>query len=260
MNLARIVVLLVALLAGAAAVYMVYQPTEPAPVVEAPKVETRILVAKSDIPIGALITEKDLEWMPWAANAPVNNFIVQAQRPGAMQDLKGSIARHPFVAGEPIREAKVIKGTGSGFMAAILPSGKRAMSFEIAPETAAGGFILPNDYVDVLLTQQEVRTEGRSRSNDMKTSVLLTDVKVLAIDQAIEEKGDSRAVVGRTATLELTPEEATKLAAARRSGTLSLALRSLADANKPRADGDPRGARTDVNIIRFGVSATSAVE
>jgi pilus assembly protein CpaB len=261
MNLARVIVLLVAVLAGGAAAYMFYQPSEQAPVAEAPKVEgPKVLIAKSDIPIGALVTAKELEWMPWAPNAPTGGFITQQGRPGAMEELKGSIARMAFVAGEPIREAKLIKGTGSGFMAAILPSGKRAMSFEISADTAAAGFILPNDYVDVLLTHQEERTEGKKRDSNVRTSVLLSDVRVLAIDQTIEEKGDSRVIVGKTATLELTPDEVNRLAAARRTGTLSLALRSLADANKPRTEGEAKGQRTEVNIIRFGVSSSNVVE
>ena len=67
------------------------------------------------------------------------------------------IVRTPFIAGEPIREAKLVNAKGSGFMAAILPSGMRAVSTQISPETGAGGFILPNDRVDVILTPRANR-------------------------------------------------------------------------------------------------------
>ncbi len=261
MNPARLIVLFVALLAGGAAAYMFYQPpAREAPRVEAPKIETvNVLVAKSDIPIGTLITPDLLAWMAWPVSAPTSMFLTQTTRAGAMEDLKGSVARFPFLAGEPIREAKLIKGNGSGFMAAILPSGKRAMSFEISPETSAGGFILPNDYVDVLLTQRETKVESRSRDSGLRSQILLADIRVLAIDQTIEERDGLKVVIGKTATLELSPEETTRLAAARQSGTLSLVLRSLVDANKPRG-GETKGERTEVNIIRFDVSSSNTVE
>src|SRR5207253_10965228 len=84
-----------------------------------------------------------------------NPFIRRSDRPDAASQIAGSIARAPFIAGEPIREQKLVKADGSGFMAAILPTGMRAISTEITPETGAGGFILPNDRVDVILTKRD---------------------------------------------------------------------------------------------------------
>ena len=107
-------------------------------------------------------------------------------------------------------------------MAAILPTGMRAVSTEISAETGAGGFILPNDRVDVMLSKREKDT--------VSSQVILANVRVLAIDQAPKEKEGQNAVLGKTATLELSPGDAEILARARQSGTLSLALRSIADA------------------------------
>ena len=115
-----------------------------------------------------------------------------------------------MAAGEPVRENKLISGKNSGYMAAILPTGMRAYSTEISPETGAGGFILPNDRVDVILTPKRPRDdERRRRGIEAHTSeTILTDVRVLAIDQTREEKNGQRVVVGKTATLELTPRQA----------------------------------------------------
>jgi pilus assembly protein CpaB len=126
-----------------------------------------------------------------------------------------------------------VKADGSGFMAAILPSGMRAVSTEISPETGAGGFILPNDRVDVILSKRVKSTSPDGAGADIVTSeVVLSNIRVLAIDQAPKEKDGQSAVVGKTATLELKPGEVSVLAKAHQSGTLSLALRSIADSKQ----------------------------
>src|SRR5690606_3672035 len=151
-------------------------------------------------------------------------YITRKAAPDAITDYTGAITRATFTAGEPIRDAKIIKADGgSGFMAAILPSGMRAVSTEISPETGAGGFILPNDRVDVILSRRN--RDGDARTSGVPASeTILTNVRVLAIDQTVEEKNGQRVVVGKTATIELTPRQAEVLAQARQAGTLSLAL------------------------------------
>ena len=128
--------------------------------------------------------------------------------------------------GEPIREAKLVNAKGSGFMAAILPSGMRAVSTQISPETGAGGFILPNDRVDVILTPRGNRDADKG---GVSSETILRNIRVLAIDQTVEEKNGQKVVVGKTATLELLPSQAETLALSQQIGTLSLALRSIAD-------------------------------
>jgi pilus assembly protein CpaB len=157
----------------------------------------------------------------------------------------GTIARTPFVKGEPIREAKLIKADGSGFMAAMLPSGMRAVSVEISPENGAAGFILPNDRVDIILSRRG------TADKDAKAETILVNVRILAIDQTIEEKNGEKVVVGKTATLELNGRQAELLAQARQSGSLSLALRSLADAS----DKDPV-RNSGVNVI-YGIASSA---
>lgn len=259
MNIARIVVLTIALCAGGIAAYLVSgsdnRPSLAEPVAQLQTVD--VLVAKSDIGLGQPVTPNDVQWQAWPASTASNNFIRRSERPDATTQLAGSIARAPFITGEPIREAKLVKPEGSGFMAAILPTGMRAVSTEISPETGAGGFILPNDRVDVLLTRREKNpSPDRSSAPDMVHSeVILPNVRVLAIDQAPKEKDGQNTVIGKTVTLELKPDQTSTLAAARQAGTLSLALRSIADVNQVDIGSEDRTRqRGNINVVRYGVS------
>jgi pilus assembly protein CpaB len=261
MKPARIIVLVIAVVAGGFAALLAGRsgnaPAPPPP----QKVDTvDILVAKGDIAMGRVVSAQEMQWQSWPTAAASQHFIRRSAKPNAVEQLSGSIARAAFVTGEPIREAKLIKG-GSGFMAAILPAGLRAVSTEISAETGAGGFILPNDRVDVLLTRRDREAERRSGVDTHVTETILANMRVLAIDQMIQEKDGQRVVVGKTATLEVTPRQAETLALSRQLGTLSLALRSLADADKTEAadpDGSRRRRRGELDVVRFGVSRTAA--
>ncbi|MCK1540708.1 Flp pilus assembly protein CpaB [Bradyrhizobium sp. 147] len=263
MNTARLVVLVIALAAGGVAAYLAsgYQ-NAPAPVLpvteKLPTVE--VLVAKTDIGLGQAVKPEDLQWQVWPAATASNAFIRRDSRPEAQTQIAGSIARVPLMQGEPIREQKLVRAEGSGFMAAILPSGMRAVSTEISAETGAGGFILPNDRVDIVLTRRlkNPDTNGSTGGNDLIVSeVILTNIRVLAIDQAPKEKDGQTAVIGKTVTLELKPDQVATLSAARQGGTLQLALRSIVDANA--VDGSPEDQAVKrpggVNVIRYGVQA-----
>jgi pilus assembly protein CpaB len=258
MNIARIFVLLIALSAGGVAAYLARGAEDKPqlraePVAQLPTVE--ILVAKSDLGLGQIVKQEDLLWQAWPASATGGNLITRAGKAGAVQDIAGSIVRAPFIAGEPIREQKLVKANGSGFMAAILPTGMRAVSTEITPENGAGGFILPNDRVDLILSKREKNPE-RNGPDVAAAEIILTNIRVLAIDQAPKEKEGLNTLVGRTATLEMKPEQAETLARARQSGTLSLALRSITDINTPDGKAEePAGRRNEsVNVVRYGVA------
>jgi len=248
MNPARIAVLAIALAAGAVAAYLASgSDSKPPPAEPVAQLQTvDVLVAKSDIGLGQTVTENEMQWQTWPSATASNSFIRRADRPDATSQIAGSIARSPFIAGEPIREPKLVKTNGSGFMAAVLPGGMRAVSTEISPETGAGGFILPNDRVDVILTKREKNQDSSTGSDIVISEIILSNIRVLAIDQAPREKDGQNSVVGRTATLELKPAQAEGLARARQSGTLSLALRSLADARAPNG---PRVDDSDDGII-----------
>src|SRR5450432_2306377 len=262
MNTARIVVLTIAVGAGGLAAYLASgsdnKPAPSEPVVQLQTVD--VLVAKSDIGLGQSVTPEDMQWQTWPAATASNNFIRRGERPDATTQIAGSIARAPFIAGEPIREAKLVKGNGSGFMAAILPTGMRAVSTEISPETGAGGFILPNDRVDVILTKRDKNPDPRGQSDIVNAEIILSNVRVLAIDQAPKEKDGQNAVVGKTVTLELKPEQAETLARARQTGTLALALRSIADLNVvENKSSDPKQS-DNINVVRYGVSSPTTIQ
>ena len=243
MKAARILVLAVALTAGGAAAFLVsgeekQKPAPaPAPIVQMPTVD--VLIAKGDIGMGTTVSAEDLQWQAWPAATTGGSYVIKKDRPNAIEELAGSITRAPFTAGEPIREGKLIKANGAaGYMAAVLPSGKRAVSTEISPETGAGGFILPNDRVDVILSRRPSNNDAKSGPPPVSETIL-TNVRVLAIDP----------------TVELSPRQAETLSQSRQLGTLSLALRSLLDANKTAEVDDDLDRRTSVNTVRFGVSA-----
>jgi pilus assembly protein CpaB len=266
MNIARIVVLTIALCAGGVAAYLAsgWDNNKPAPAAPTAEMQTvEVLVAKSDIGLGQTVSPENLQWQSWPSNASSNNFIRRNERPEAATQIAGSIARSPFVAGEPIREPKLVKANGSGFMAAILPTGMRAVSTEISAETGAGGFILPNDRVDVILSRREKDATRPSAADVVVSEVILPNIRVLAIDQAPKEKDGQNTVLGKTVTLELKPEQAETLARARQSGTLSLALRSIADLNvaenKPEQDqSSKRGS--SVSVVRYGIPSTTTTQ
>jgi pilus assembly protein CpaB len=261
MNIARIVVLTIALAAGGVAAYLASgsDSKPPAPTEPAAQLQTvDVLVAKSDIGLGQTLTANDMIWQSWPSSTTSSTFIRRNDRPDATKQIAGSIARAPFIAGEPIREAKLVRADGSGFMAAILPTGYRAVSTEISPETGAGGFILPNDRVDVLLTRRE-KNPNPVLPEIVVAQIVLANIRVLAIDQAPKEKEGANNVVGRTVTLELKPEQTATLAASRQAGTLSLSVRSIADANQVEITADERNRRSNINVVRYGVTNQSTV-
>src|SRR5260370_32084525 len=143
-----------------------------------------------------------MQWQTWPSATASNSFICRTDKPDATTQFAGSIARAPFIAGEPIRELKLVKADGSGFMAAILPSGMRAISTEISPETGAGGFILPHDRVDVILSKR-VKSQEPGAPDVAVSEIILNNIRVLAIDQAPKEKDRQITVIAHTVTLQL---------------------------------------------------------
>ncbi|MCV0394737.1 MAG: Flp pilus assembly protein CpaB [Rhizobiaceae bacterium] len=214
---------------------------------------TEVLVLKNDLPLGAAITDQ-LRWQEWPSAAVDEAFITRQNEPEAINELQGSVARLAMYKGEPLRRSKLI-GSGQSFMSAILPSGHRAVATRISADTSAGGFILPNDYVDVIMTRRSDTAGGSGFS----TETILKNIRVLAIDQAIQEDEEGRRVkVGETATLELTPQQAEIITVAQQmADRLTLALRSVKDAQEePTGEADylvsGNGRRGTVRLIKSG--------
>jgi len=238
----RLGLLLVALVAGGLAAWLVFaarpQPVVTTVVAPAPEVPLQdVLVASSDLLPAQTLTKETLRWQAWPPSALNPVYITRSSRPDALNALAGSIVRNRISVGEPIREESLTP-RHAGFLATILPAGKRAMAVRTSAESTAGGFIKPNDRVDVLHNdgQAHVRT-------------ILRNVRVLAIDNVVDDtsKDEKANVIGKTATLELDPSQAEFLTAAQATGTISLSLRSVAD-NNDYSQQD----RQTIRIIRAG--------
>lgn len=264
MKPARLIVLGVALAAGGVAAYLANgtrQPEAPkGPPPPPPLATVDVLVAKSNLDTGQVVAANDVGWQNWPAASAGANFIRKPDRPDAIKDFVGAIVRTPVMAGEPIRDSKVVAGKGGGFMAAILPHGMRAVAIDVQPDTGVGGFILPNDHVDIVLTRRDKAAEKVTGVERFISETVLRNVRVLAVDQNVEDKEGQKVVIGKTATVELDPHQAETLALSRQLGTLSLTLRSLLDSQSPTPEGGNDDDKSKpVNTVRYGVSTQSAI-
>ena len=200
---------------------------------------------------------------PAGAVAAVTRAATEMATGGAKADYVGSVVREPILAGEPIVPRKIVRAGDSGYLAAYLEPGMRAMAIRVSVETAAGGFILPGDRVDVLLTRQTTLSNiaGATQESKFASSTVMRNVKVLAIDQTTRAAEDEQAVVGATATLELGPQDAEALALAKSEGDLSLVLRSYADTEGPSGRvAQPPRQNTVVRVYRGGEADTVVVQ
>jgi pilus assembly protein CpaB len=258
MKPAKIAVLGVAAISAiGAAMLMGRRSPPPAPPTPAPVqvVSTSdVLVAAAELQLGQKVKAQDLRWQAWPADMVPGGSIRRSSEPGALEETAGSIVRVSFLNGEPIRREKLIKANGSGFMSAILPSGMRAIAISIDTRgaTSAGGFVLPNDRVDVIRTYRD-EDASRAGGGDVHMSeTILTNIRVLAIGQNVQERNGDKVVTGETATLELTPSQAEIVTLAQKTGQLSLALRSLADAQRVEETREERDA--GLTVVRYGVA------
>jgi pilus assembly protein CpaB len=293
----RIVLVIFALAAGGAAAWVaVLMRSEPAPVTtmiqeKAPPTQD-VLVATTDLGAGRRLIKENMRWQSWPESALNPAYITRSARPDALETLADSYVRNRMSAGEPIRDENLLPATG-GFLSTLLSAGKRAVGVRVTAESTAGGFILPNDRVDVLLTVtpqgQSEDSQGASQNSPSSgtalsagpattrqrlpfTRTILRNVPVLAIDQSVddrslEEKTKAKAaIVGRTATLELDSRQAEILTAGEATGTISLALRSVADnSEKPPITGMQSGQFVSSSMVGTAkmyhiTSSTTAVE
>ena len=231
MKIARMAILGVAVIAaGGAALMASNLASTPEPVQVVAKAEpaidlSEILVADKDIPLGAKLDSSMVRWQKWPEEMVASGYIEKSGDQSIDEAIAGSIVRSAFFEGEPIRNGKLIK-SDSGYMSAMLPSGMRAIATSISTDTGAGGFILPNDRVDVIMTRR-VQTDAGEK---FVTETILENIRVLAIDQTIEEKDGEAVVVGSTATLQLDPRQTEILTVAQQmADRLALSLRSLED-------------------------------
>ena len=269
MRVSRILLLLVALLAGGLAAFLATRgggdpapaPDQPVQVVQ--EATTKVLIAKTNIGVGQRLSADNIAWQDWpqaAAKSQVG-FITSDTTPKALTDMPGSVARFELFAGEPILQAKLVRAD-QGYLSAVLDKGKRGVSINVSADSASGGFIVPNDHVDVILT----RNTGAGQSSEP----VLTNVRILAINTRLGETGTTGAggdgsdptvdpksqtfAGGAIATLELTPDQTDTIINASQLGKLSLALRSIVDFAPTTADtGDDQVKKSSpIRIFRGG--------
>ena len=259
MNTRRLVVLLLAAVAAGGAALLVRAmigggTTKAVARLEPPPIAiSNVLVAASTLQPGQPLTAGLVRWQKWPTSSVDPGFIRQTGVVSATGAVDGTVARAPILAGEPITYTKIVKSDSTGFMAATLQPGMRAVSIPVTVASVAGGFILPNNRVDIILTETANDSSKRATSR-----VVLADVRVLAIDLATANDNPKPVSDARTATLELSPAQVQTLSRAQASGTLSLALRALGDHGSGQSVAQQAGAGDDsdggqVSIIRYGV-------
>lgn len=238
MKPARILLLAVAILAGGLAAWLATRGEAPTPEPTETVTEVRrearveVLVAASSIGVGQRLNEGLVEWQDWPEGAVRSEYITSETMPDAISQIEGTVARFEIFSGEPVRRAKLVR-SDQGYLSAVIASGMRAVSIPVSAASGAGGFIVPNDRVDVVQT---------SRGNEGSSArTILSNVKVLAIGQRLGEVGStagreadedpqSQMFVNETiATLELEPGQAEIIVSAAGSGRLTLVLRSVTD-------------------------------
>jgi pilus assembly protein CpaB len=262
MNRVQIAVLGVTVLAFGGA-YVLFNSAQAPPqqiVQAAPRLDTdEVLVAARDLSMGTQLAEADTSWQKWPTQALSDLMIKKSEGPQTVDNVKGAVTRGSFLQGEPMRRDKIIKGPNAGFLSAVLPSGMRAVAINIDPGggATAGGFILPNDRVDVIrVYRDEEQTKARGVEINVAQTIL-TNVRVLAIGQTVQEKGGDKTVVGANATLELDPAQSELIILAQRTagaGNLHLTLRSMLDTSgKTDSVGDlGTGKAGGLTIVRAG--------
>ena len=266
MNTQRIIVLGFALVAAGGAAFLVRGmlgggATQVVQAKAAPAIAmSEVLVATANLTPGQALTPQQVRWEKWPSSTVDPQFITHASAGEVDQVVKGTVVRAMILPGQPITQTAIVKGDASGFMAATLSEGMRAVSIGINTDSGAGGFILPNDRVDVILTR---KPQNSGAAGAAKT--ILTNLRVLAVDQIFKQEKDTRTVVGKTATVEVSPEQAETISAAGTTGTLSLSLRPLtegdvASLNNPALKRRAASYEGPVSVIRYGMAGGNRQE
>ncbi len=277
MGAARIVILAAAAVAAIGLAFVVRQMAaghKPTPIQISQSVQqfptTRVLTAAHDLPIGTRIAPADVRWQTFPAASVNPSWIVapagtpatpliphigpQAAKadtlpPAGMSVVSGAVVRQGFVAGEPIVQDKIARAGQGGYLSVTLEPGMRAVAIPINATTGVGGFVLPGDRVDVMVTHKE--GAGGASAGPTVESVL-RNVEVLAIDQNVVVPKNAKALPGGSITLEVPADDVQALLGAEGRGDLTLALRSYADLGGQTERGGPGGSGETVTIIRAG--------
>lgn len=211
--------------------------------------KVEILVAAKDLATGRELAEGDLKWQTWPEDSVFAGALVRQDKQKISDAASGRMLQS-LSAGQPVHPG-MIAGKGKGnFLAVTLKPGMRAIAISVKAQTMAGGFVGPGDRVDVIVTYKiRIRDKDnpavQSMIDQYATETVLENVRVLAADQkAIRE--EDKAKVARTVTLEVSADDAEKLALAQEMGDLKLSLRGIGDEEQVRTE----NITTDVDMSR----------
>jgi pilus assembly protein CpaB len=233
MSARQLIVLVVAAIAAIGALLLIRsmgQRETAAPVADSAAIAgEQVLVAARDVPQGAALTPSDLAVVLFPTDSLAPSFVRLSNQPSAQADFVGAVTRRAFAQGEPFTTGAVVQPNGGGFLAAQLEPGFRAVAIEIDEQTAAGGYIQPNDRVDVIVTTRVQSRDGGS-GEQITSNVVLEDIRVMALGDTTQTQTEGEApevITAGVAVLELMQEDARQLALASELGTVSLALRGV---------------------------------
>lgn len=210
---------------------------EPVPTTQEAKVE--VLVAAKDLKLGRELSAGDLRWQDWPETSLFPGAVIRQDEQDASQALQGRLARN-ISQDEPLMRSALLATDKGNLVAARLSPGMRAIAIDVEAATMVAGFIGPGDYVDVILTYKEsvkadadenpaIKNMIRMNLDKMATETILQNVKVLAVDQNADRPEEDNIKVAKTVTLEVTIQDAERLALASDLGELKLMLRGVGD-------------------------------
>ena len=235
---------------GAVAWISIQTPAKPAVApMEVPR--TSVLTAAHLVRAGSLLRPEDIA----SVEVPTASLTsgARADTPSARSELYGAMVRHTLLAEQEIVPADVMRPGDHGFLAAVLEPGTRAVTVAVDAVSGTAGLIWPGDHVDMILTQS-LDEPGIGTAHRISAETVLSDVRVIAIDQQILQGATSSQVQpARTVTLEVPPADAEKVSVAERLGHLSLTIRSLdlgADAANSPATSNPSSSIGVANAIK----------
>jgi pilus assembly protein CpaB len=174
-----------------------------------------IVIAMESLPYGAVVNSDNISEIPWFANTlPDGAF---ASKDDLLQGGRRTVL-YPLKRGEPVLRSRITGAGQRASLASALEDGKRAVTVRVDDVRGVAGFVLPGDFVDLVMIADELSSKRQSYSD-----ILLEHLKVLAIDQ-IASEGEEKPTVARAVTLEVTKEQAQKILLATNVGKLSLIL------------------------------------
>ncbi len=222
---------------------------------------TEVLVTAREVDAGTVISSGDLRYESWPNSVVTPRLVVRRPGEDPMAQLIGQVSRRTLTEGEPFTAAATFRQDNSGILAGILTPGMVAISIAITNASAVSGFITPGDRVDVVLaTDMQRAVEAADRQNSgggpilrYAAETILSNVRVLAVDQQITRSRDGAAIQGKTATVEVTSKQGEILTTAGMIGTLQLVLRGLPDGKvvePPPEGGEQAGFTADTETSK----------